>query len=81
MLPRLLTRDDNDEFRNLGLLHPPAELAHNLLDVGFDLVVAGGHHGEAVFLYAKPTPSSMSAYKTNHNNIMATEEHAAQVLE
>jgi hypothetical protein len=34
-------------------LHPLAELGHYLLDVGFDLVIDGGHHCETVLLDPK----------------------------
>ena len=40
MLASLLARDNNDQLGNLGLLHPSTELVHDLLDVGFNLVVA-----------------------------------------
>lgn len=50
VLPSLLTRHHNDKLANLALLHPAAELVHNLLDIRLDLVVAGGHHGQAIFL-------------------------------
>ena len=57
MFPCLLTRDDNDEFGDLIADGPFAELGHDLLDVGFHLVVGcdwgarlewqapGGHEG------------------------------------
>ena len=57
MLAGLFARNDYHEFRDLGLLHPPAELAHDFLDVCFHLVVAGRHHVEAVFLDATNTVS------------------------
>jgi hypothetical protein len=39
MLSSLFTRDDYDEFRNFAMNRPLAELRHDLLDVGFYLVV------------------------------------------
>lgn len=39
VLARFFARDDDDEFGDFGLLHPFVELAHDFLDVGFDLVV------------------------------------------
>ena len=39
MFPCLLTRDDNDKFGDFVTDSPLAELGHDLLDVGFHLVV------------------------------------------
>lgn len=39
MLPRLLARDDHDKLGYLPSNHPLVELRHDLLNVGFDLVV------------------------------------------
>lgn len=39
VLARVLVGDDNDELRDFAANHPFVELAHNFLDVGFDLVI------------------------------------------
>ena len=50
MLSRVLASDDHHQLRDLGLLHPFAELAHDFLDIRLDLVVNRGHHRKAVLL-------------------------------
>lgn len=39
MFTGLLARDNYHKLRNLSSLHPFLQLGHDLLDVGFDLVV------------------------------------------
>lgn len=43
MFTGFLVRDDNDKLRDLATRHPFVQLRHNLLDVGFDLVVGGNY--------------------------------------
>lgn len=50
MLSGLLACDDYHEFRDLGFLHPFAQLTHYLLDVCFYLVIDRCHHRESIFL-------------------------------
>jgi hypothetical protein len=68
MLSSLLARNDDDKLRDLAPIHPLLQLAHDLLDVGLDLVIGshwggqgtanGGanrlptHHSQAIFLHA-----------------------------
>jgi hypothetical protein len=51
MLSGLFARDDDDKLRNLAAIHPLLQLAHDLLDVGLDLVIGSHHHSQAIFLY------------------------------
>lgn len=51
MLSSLLARHNNDQLTDLALLHPPAQLAHNLLHVRLHLVVTRSHHIETIFLH------------------------------
>lgn len=39
MLPTFSTGDHNNEFRYFATNHPLVELRHDLVDIGFDLVV------------------------------------------
>ena len=50
MLACIFTRNNNHELGDLAADHPFVELAHDLLDVSFDLVVGGNEHCEAIFL-------------------------------
>jgi hypothetical protein len=52
MFTSLLTGDHNDELRDLGLLDPLVELAHDLLDISLDLVIQRNHHVQAILLDA-----------------------------
>lgn len=46
MLSGLSAGDNQDQFRDLSAHHPLIELRHDLLDVGFDLVVGGDWIGQ-----------------------------------
>lgn len=48
VLSCFLTRDDNDEFRDLLAGGPLVEAGHDLLDVGFHLVVGRDKHVDAI---------------------------------
>ncbi|KAJ2965814.1 hypothetical protein NUW58_g10814 [Xylaria curta] len=50
MLAGVLVGYNDDQLADLAVLHPLVELRHDLLDVGFDLVVGGHEHIEAIFL-------------------------------
>jgi len=50
MLPSIFTSNNNNELRDLATNHPFIELTHDFLDVGFDLVIGGYEHCEAIFL-------------------------------
>lgn len=41
MFASFFTGDNNNKLRDLATSHPLVELGHDLLDVGFDLVVRG----------------------------------------
>ena len=41
MLTGLLTGDNDDKFRDFTARHPFVELGHDLLDIGFDLIIRG----------------------------------------
>jgi len=49
MLARIFAGYDDYELRDLATDHPFVELGHNFLNVGFDLVVRGDKHCEAIF--------------------------------
>jgi len=49
MLPSIFTRNNDNQLRYLSSNHPFIELRHDFLDVGFDLVVGGNEHREAIF--------------------------------
>lgn len=40
------------ELRDLAPNHPLVQLAHDLLDICFDLVIRGDQHCEAIFFYS-----------------------------
>jgi hypothetical protein len=44
VIASLFVSDDHHELRDLAPVHPVLQLAHDLLDVGFDLIV-GRHCG------------------------------------
>lgn len=50
VLASLLASDHDDQLADLGLLHPSAQLVHDLLDIRFHLVIAARHHRETIFL-------------------------------
>ena len=50
MLARVLVRDNDDQLADLAVLHPPVQLGHDLLDVGFYLVVGRNEHVQPVLL-------------------------------
>lgn len=52
MLPGVLVCYDNHQLADLSSHHPLVQLGHDLLDVGFDLVVGRYQHIEAIFLDA-----------------------------
>lgn len=39
VLASVFIGDDDDKLRDLAAYHPPVELAHDLLNVGFDLII------------------------------------------
>ena len=39
----LLVRNNHDKLRDLATHHPLVQLRHDLLDIGFDLVVGGNY--------------------------------------
>ena len=50
VLAGVLARDHDDKLAEFPTQHPFLELAHELLNVGFDLVVGGNKDVEAIFL-------------------------------
>ena len=53
MFSRVFIRNYNNEFGDLAAHHPVFKLGHNLLDIGFDLVVLGYQHCKAIFLNSR----------------------------
>jgi hypothetical protein len=51
ILTRILACNDYDELADFTAQHPLTELAHELLDVGFDLVVGSDQNIEAILFY------------------------------
>lgn len=50
MLSRVFVCDNDDQLADFAVLHPPVQLAHDLFDVGLDLVIGRDEHVEAIFL-------------------------------
>lgn len=48
VLARVLVRDDDDQLRDLAVLHPAVQRGHDLLDVRLDLVVGRDEHVQPV---------------------------------
>jgi hypothetical protein len=52
MLSGILACDNNHELGDLTPNHPVVYLAHDFLNIGFDLVIGGYKHGETILLYS-----------------------------
>lgn len=50
MFPSIFRCDYDHQLGDFAPDHPFVELRHDLFDVGFDLVIGGDEHREAIFL-------------------------------